>query len=354
MDAVESSGDGLRTILQGTIVRVAAPQNICPEDEPLFHVASQYTIDQACLSKLRDVTVAGRGPIRYQDAYRPECFAANDGLEDFYRRKKHWRTSLERLVHRVYQIDEPAAWITDDWSCGYFHWICDTLPRLLVIERAQPLDQLTLLLPFKSVRFPFIEESLQAFGLRKTQVLKRFESARCKSLLLPQHVGRTGYHHPKLMSELRQRFWNHVGVAPTTTNPTRRVYLSRGQANLRKMRNESDLLPVLRKHGFECIVAEQLSWLDQVKLFSEVSHLVSPHGAGLTNMIMMPPGNRVMEIRDDVLPTPDCYVTLASASEQEYFYALSQRVDDRKSVHAADMRIDPAILDRSLDRMVRG
>jgi hypothetical protein len=45
---------------------------------------------------------------------------------------------------------------------------------------------------------------------------------------------------------------------------------------------------------FQTIYAEDLSFEQQVKICSRARHLVSNHGAGLTNMLFMPQGASVL------------------------------------------------------------
>ena len=46
--------------------------------------------------------------------------------------------------------------------------------------------------------------------------------------------------------------------------------------------------------GFETVYTEELSFAEQVRLFSETRCLVSIHGAGLTNLMFMPPGGHML------------------------------------------------------------
>lgn len=49
--------------------------------------------------------------------------------------------------------------------------------------------------------------------------------------------------------------------------------------------------------GFETVYAEDLSFDEQRNLFFETKILVTPHGAGLTNVLFMQPGTKVLELK---------------------------------------------------------
>ncbi|TWU06126.1 glycosyltransferase family 61 protein [Stieleria varia] len=335
---------------------IRPPKNIQPVDDWMFdNLAGGCALPETSVTTYHQITVPGRGPIRWQGEYLRECFATDDGPAEFYRRRKHWRAFAESLVRPKSRMTNPALCITDNWSCGYFHWICDALPRLLLAEQVRSTAELTLLLPAAAKRYGFIRDSLDAFDLADVRQLSRFQRVHCDELVLPSHAAVTGTFRPDLIDAMRDRFWKHVSAGSTdgTAAPcTRRVFLSRRDANRRRVVNEAELASVLTNHRFDSVAADSYSWREQVELFSSTSHLVSIHGAGLTNMIAMPPAGRVLEIRDRVDLTPNCYVTLATAAGQDYYYAFSDRVNPQQCVHHGDVRIDPAELDRSLDQML--
>jgi capsular polysaccharide biosynthesis protein len=69
--------------------------------------------------------------------------------------------------------------------------------------------------------------------------------------------------------------------------PERRIYIDRGTAvaNGRLIGNRTEVLNVLAAHDIEAIDPQGLSLSQQIDLFSSARLLISPHGAGLTNMI---------------------------------------------------------------------
>ena len=65
----------------------------------------------------------------------------------------------------------------------------------------------------------------------------------------------------------------------------RRLYVTRRLARCGRFTNEQELEPILLDHGFEIIEAERLSFIEQVRLFSQAEVVTGPHGAGLTNIL---------------------------------------------------------------------
>ena len=335
------------------------PKNLQDCDRPTYAPCVDSVTPNSRVRLIEDVQAIGRGPLRHQGQYMEECFVGRSHLDRWFREKGHWRMEFERLVQSKTQLEETAIWITDNWSFGYFHWMCDALPRLEMASLVYPLNELTLLLASKSKRFRFIQDSLAPFGLGNVRVLGRWERMHAKRMVLPAHVSSTGRLHNDTMCRMRDRFQGYLRRNPSAEADRvvkdlgNRIYISRKLATRRRIKNEAALLPILQRHGFAIIEAEKLDWETQIRIAANANCMVSNHGAGLTNLMMMKPGSQVLEIREAVGRTPNCYFSLAGAVGIDYYYLHSHRVNPQESVHKGDTIVDPDQLDSTLDLMHR-
>ena len=122
--------------------------------------------------------------------------------------------------------------------------------------------------------------------------------------------------------------------------PDGRVYISRQRAAKRTIVNEPEVIDVLLEFGFQIVCAEDLSLAEQIKMFSAAQHLVSNHGAGLTNMLFMSPGANMLELRHRTDGINNCYFTLASALQLNYFYQSCEPVNPAEDPHTAQLLVD--------------
>lgn len=65
----------------------------------------------------------------------------------------------------------------------------------------------------------------------------------------------------------------------------RKIYISRKSANIRRIVNEDKIIPLFESAGFEIVQTEDLSYLEQVRLFSSAKCVVGASGAAMTNII---------------------------------------------------------------------
>ena len=77
--------------------------------------------------------------------------------------------------------------------------------------------------------------------------------------------------------------------------PTRKIYVSRQGSLTRSVLNHDQLLLALK--GWETVSLETMSIAEQIKIFSQASHILAPHGAGLVNLIWCRTGTKVTELQ---------------------------------------------------------
>lgn len=90
-------------------------------------------------------------------------------------------------------------------------------------------------------------------------------------------------------------FMRHYGITPSPVGEGRRIYVSRTDAVLRRVRNEMEIVETLRGYGFETFVTGRMPFAEQARLFASAEMVVAPHGAALANLMFCRPGTGVLE-----------------------------------------------------------
>lgn len=71
------------------------------------------------------------------------------------------------------------------------------------------------------------------------------------------------------------------------------------RARMRRALNEHELAPLLDEYGFEVYNLEEMSMAEQIQLFRHGDMVISPHGAGLSNIVYCQPNTKVIELLHD-------------------------------------------------------
>ncbi|MDA0767430.1 MAG: glycosyltransferase family 61 protein, partial [Verrucomicrobia bacterium] len=187
----------------------------------------------------------------------------------------------------VLTIVAPGSWK------NYFHWIIDALPRLRHLDAARfdynnPIRFDLIYTPLTAI---FHRESLSNLGIDEDRWLEaRIDCHyRCRSLtaISPQPLGKVDFADVEYIRKL-------FGIWPS--QPTRRIYISRGDSWRRRILNEEAIIDYLADNGFEVHTLAGLSIAEQATLFSQAELVIAPHGAALTNLLFAPPTCRVLEL----------------------------------------------------------
>lgn len=332
----------LTTLYPETIAKRKLPVNFNETHLPLFDRELQRAIPESRLLKFKDIRVSSEGLLFKGRTILPESFAFPDQLDDWKLRSVVKFLSKNYVFRRRRRIDADVLWITDYWSKGYFHWLADALSRLYVVQ--DRLSDLLLLLPAGYEDLDYVTSSLKAFAVKRLEFIESNEVVECRSLLMPTHTAPSGHYNEEIIRGVRNVLLSTYGESDESA----KIYISRRNATKRRIVNEDEIAQTLSAFGFQIIRAEELSFEQQAQSCSRARYIVANHGAGLTNMLFMPEGGSVLELRHHQDRDRNCYFTLASALNLKYFYQMCRPVSDGPPQHIADLVVDPQELEKTL------
>jgi capsular polysaccharide biosynthesis protein len=131
------------------------------------------------------------------------------------------------------------------------------------------------------------------------------------------------------------------------------VYLSRADANHRKLVNEAEIAAYLESQGFAIAVPGWMSFKEQVTLLRNAKVVIGPHGAGLYNFAFAPFDATLGEIRIDANPDLG-YRYLAQFRGSNFAYLRATPVEaETVRPHIRDMHIDLDVLKRFVEKTCR-
>lgn len=321
------------------------PINLENDDLALFSHELDRRFIGGGITLEKSVAIISGFPFRYAglEIFGEHVFAGEVSVKTVAKRYYDILKGVRKPVKKIGK----ATWILDNWSEGYFHWFADALSRAeYAIDH---LIEFPLILPERLMRFEYVRDSLKVLGI-PCLVMDAGFNYQVEQMLFPGHVAPTGNFNKIVLNRLAQRFRSCIskGREPVDVNQFngRRIFISRSCAERRKIINEQDLLDVLQANSFELIVAEKISFSEQCHLFSNAAAIVGLHGAGLTNMIFMPTGGKVVEIRRRHDASNNCYFAMASDLGLDYYYLQADLVNG--DLHSGDCMLDPSALDRLL------
>jgi capsular polysaccharide biosynthesis protein len=113
--------------------------------------------------------------------------------------------------------------------------------------------------------------------------------------------------------------------------------------------NENEVFNVLEKYGFKKVKLSTLSFIEKIQLFQSAKVIVSPHGAGLTNIVFCNPATKVIELFPPTYLVP-CFFIISQHMDLRYDGLVGEAVpiEESRSIHSDPIFIDIEKLKRKL------
>ena len=348
MDAQLDQPESKEQLFPGKISNRKTPINLREEDWAYFEHESQKQIPATFLQKEKkvfagtcDEGVLFKNLQPLNISFPSSSFTKNFPSKSAILKAKFFLKFVWKCCFRSFGSAKHlkhAIWITDTWSGSYFHWMMDALPRLLAYQLNHH-NEATLLLPENLSQMSYVVESLKAFNINDVHFTGRLTL--CQDLHIPTHTAPSGNYNDELILILRDVMNSHFSVnSNLKDDDSSLIYVSRSLAKRRKISNEQQCSTLLKRYGFKTVRFEGMTLEQQVRTCRSAKVMIANHGAGLTNMLFMKPGSKVIELRKKGDQSNNCFYTLASALGLDYFYLICEAPDESENPHTSDITAD--------------
>jgi len=247
---------------------------------------------------------------------------------------------------------------------NYVHWLIETLPKLLLLDRCPQFRDLPLLVD--APNHPNIFEALDFFNVHRRELIKvaQLQPVRAEQLLFLSPPSYVPIDHRKAKfgapSQIRPEDVMHSasGIAAIQqflldalppSSVRRKLYLRRN-TTFRQILNAPELEAMLAADGFETIEPDRLTFRQQVDLFHTAGCIVAQCGAALGNLCLTPPGCFVIPlIANSSYINYRYFDHLATILGHKLVYIAGEaEVSASRHPSHADFRIDPQDLAEAL------
>jgi hypothetical protein len=205
-----------------------------------------------------------------------------------------------------------SASITSLPDNGYFHFLIEDLPRFLQVLPYAPSVQT--LISTQSRKY--IYDTLLILGI--APIISSFP-VKSRSVFLSEK--NKGGIFTDCDLETLMRLKNSVLSGTILKDKKIFVFrtdkLSDDKAKMRGLTQQGEVIQEISKYGFEILDSSQLSFKEQIEVFSSATVIAGFHGAGLANQVWQPEGSRVIEFVGERRTAH--FSHLASVCRHDYF-----------------------------------
>lgn len=227
-------------------------------------------------------------------------------------------------VTRAASIEEPVrikgqvVLMGSQGSSNYYHWLTDILPKIAVLEKSGVTTSSDTTYVFFSLVSAFQIETLQHLGIRSDQihtVLSHGRHISADDVVVPSMQNCMGISMGSWLPEYMKSLFNVLDKRP---QKVKKILISRSAAGShgRAIHNVAEFNSYFESRGYETVLPESYTVKEQAQLFSQATHIVGPHGAGMTNILFSQQGAHVYEFYGDHFAP--CYWAISELSGLEY------------------------------------
>jgi len=177
-------------------------------------------------------------------------------------------------------IKFPEAIVLDGHAAeNYFHFFLDVINKAWLLEDIPDSNRIPIVINERMWNLPYVQGCFKFLDKIKSKnlfILKPNEFIKCEKVWLIKPMR---YKLDYLLG-IRSLFANL-----NTTSNRQRIFFSRKENSPRHLLNEREVFDLCEKHGFHLVYLEDLSFLEQISVSQNASHIIGIHGAGLTNIL---------------------------------------------------------------------
>lgn len=214
-------------------------------------------------------------------------------LDEFARDSTTFRTLPERPTPPWKEISAPTALIGG--QDNFYHWLFNWMTKFSALTGSKLSEMVQNYLVSGPVSRFHWETLFKLDAVQKKNVYfaQQDEPVFVRDAIVPTMHSNPihAIHHIKFLKKI---------IGSGARSPCgERIYVTRKDATsgARQVLNEPDILHIVRKFGFEPVALGELSLAEQAATFRDAKYIVSPHGAGLANLIHCSPGANMLELQ---------------------------------------------------------
>ncbi len=190
-----------------------------------------------------------------------------------------------------------AISLLKDHAGNYYHWVLEVLPRAILALRHTAWQGAPLL-----IDSPLPKQFIESLRLIAPDnlLIPIYQGLRVQveKLYFPAPLSRTHDYYgkepkatdfliaPEAVQLLRETYLPLI--QSSAAKKGKYIYIARSGGGHRAIRNEVDVIQVMKKHGFTIIFPGEMTFLEQVAMFADADIIVGPTGAGMANIVFAP------------------------------------------------------------------
>lgn len=226
------------------------------------------------------------------------------------------------------EIIEEGIMLITNASFNYFHFNLESLSKLCLINEIEEYNKIPILVDERCLRIQSFKDELDMLNShgRKIVYLKQGYCYNIKNLIYLSDLIIAPMNFKKdVLIRYDDYIINEVGVKQLhdklAINSTinKKLFISRRNCSLIRLTNQNEIEKIFKEYGYEVIYPEEMSFQDQLEIFSKAEFIAGASGAGFTNILFANRNAKIICILPKEIKLT-CYSNIAGILGQECYY----------------------------------
>ncbi|MCS3662073.1 glycosyltransferase family 61 protein [Salinibacter ruber] len=306
------------------------------EVHPRFREVRKRPEPRVFLARIPDARVWGDPNVA---VITPDDTVLEEVSKDFNRPGREHVVFAQQQLGSTQRLTGRSLLLATTEGRRYFHWMMDVLPRVKIAKQRYGLSDFDHII-VNPITSSFQRETLEKVGVDMSRITetRTDRQIKCEELVVPSLPRSNGQTPAWSVDFLRSVF-----CTDESQGRDRKIYVSRGRAERRRLRNEQELVGLLSENGYESFRPERHSISEQVCRIAQATHIFAPHGGGLTNLVFCQPNTLIVEVFPSHQNSP-CFWQIAECVNADYRYAIEY--DGKREPHVEEFEISKSTIER--------
>ncbi len=187
---------------------------------------------------------------------------------------------------------------------NFAHWLIDIIPKIKMINSKYSYKKIDFF--YFSKLSDFQKQSLNIMGIKTnnfidSKIYRHIEADTLLAVTHPNYFEGTFFHAQSNLPEWIVKYVRKIFLKDKIKKNIKfeRIFIDRSDSktNHCKFINNIQILEYFKKNKFKILQLSKLNFIDQVSIFNNAKIIVSPHGAGLANLIFCKKGTKIIEFK---------------------------------------------------------
>jgi capsular polysaccharide biosynthesis protein len=206
---------------------------------------------------------------------------------------------------------------------SYYHWLTESIPRLLMVKSR--IKDLTLLLPISFRNIGFVRESLEPFSINNVFYIPENANIKVNHLVLPQIKPYFTSYYPEVVSEIRNLYADYSKEKYTKKDKIYdSLFFSDKNDSKTDIQNTNELNLLMNQYDIRQINILDYPLFEQVQIMQNAKFIISAGEDDLASISFANKGTSILELikaHTNEIDQPSLrYLNMASNLDLRYYY----------------------------------